>query len=348
VRLSPRLSRLLHRVFTPLKVPLLEVRAARQLAVGPPRLRVPLRDRPVTVAERPIVRIARRGGRIAGIEADRSWIVSRDGFSTAVRRLGVFLDLLSDPRLPDGSWRAELGDSASQPGRMVAFCSHHAETTLVPDRGFFSSGGYAAERRRAAAAPPFADRDAAIVWRGSPSGQGAESTPDMRADDPALRQRVRMCLALRHLPRDGAGAVDVRLVTGRNMAAASQARFAASGIAGDRLPQASWCGRRFAIDVDGNANAFSNLFVRLLYGCCVIKIASPGGFRQWYYDRLRPWEHYVPVAADCSDLETAIDWCRGHPREAGTIAAAGRALALEMTVASERERAVAAILAAGV
>lgn len=337
----------MHRAFARFKVPVLEFRAARQIAAWPPRLRVPVRHRAAPSAERPIVTIERRGGRVAALTGDHGWFASRDGFSTAVRRLGVFLDLLSDPRLPDGAWRAELGDAASQPGPLLAFCSNRPETILVPDRGFFTSGGYAAERRRARVAPPFADRDATIVWRGSPSGQGAESTPDMRIDDPALRQRVRMCLTLRHLPREGVGAVDVRLVTGRNMGPASLERFAATGIAGERLPQASWCRRRFAIDVDGNANAFSNLFVRLLYGCCVIKIDSPHAFRQWYYDRLRPWEHYVPVAADLSDLAAAIEWCRCHPDESAEIAAAGRALAEGMTVASEREWAVRAILARG-
>lgn len=61
-------------------------------------------------------------------------------------------------------------------------------------------------------------------------------------------------------------------------------------------------GRRFALDVDGNTNAWANLFQRLLLGCCVIKVASPFGYRQWYYDDLVPWVHYVPVRADMADL----------------------------------------------
>jgi hypothetical protein len=107
-------------------------------------------------------------------------------------------------------------------------------------------------------------------------------------------------------------------------------------------PLTEWARRRFAIDVDGNTNAWSNLFQRLLLGCCVIKIGSEGNFRQWYYGDLVPWRHFVPVKPDMSDLAGKIAWCRDHPIECEAIAASGQALAMEMGL--EREMAKAAAM----
>jgi hypothetical protein len=70
-------------------------------------------------------------------------------------------------------------------------------------------------------------------------------------------------------------------------------------------------------------------------GCCVIKIASAEGYRQWYYDKLEPWVHYVPACADLSDLIERIEWCRSHENECRDIARAGQEFAMRRTVKSE-------------
>jgi len=345
--LPAELSTLLHRWLSGAKVATLAWRAARSLR-GIPRPWIPIRQRPPGASPvDTIVAIHRRDGRIAALDADLAWLRGRNGFSTAWRRLGAVVDLLSDPRVPDGTWRADLGDHVREPGDVLGFCSHLPGTILVPDRGFHASAGYARSRRAAARGPDFADRDDAIVWRGSPTGQGAFSNDTMHASDADLRQRVRMCLLLRDAGAGRPGLrTDALIVAGRGVPAEARDAYRRHGIAGDRVPEASWIGRRFAIDIDGYANAFSNLFLRLLYGCCVIKVASPAGFRQWYYDRLVPWEHYVPVAADLSDLVERIEWCRRNDDACRRIAAAGRALAVAMTPAAEHRRTVDAIVAA--
>ena len=42
---------------------------------------------------------------------------------------------------------------------------------------------------------------------------------------------------------------------------------------------------------------------------------------------LKPWRHYVPVAADLSDLVAKIEWARAHPVEARAIVRRGAAFA---------------------
>ena len=345
------LSAWLHALRGPFSRPLLAWKAARHAASAVGRLRIavlPRRaDGPPRVGS--VVRLRRRTVRDMDVEIDEDWLAGRRGFSTAWRRLGVFVDLVTDPAIPAREWEADLGDHVSCEGPLMGFCSNFTRTILVPDRGFDASRGYARQRREAATAPPFDDRDDAIVWRGSPTGRGALATPTMDPTDPALRQRIRMCLLLR---RDGNSVgpdgVDARILTGSyrpaDLPAAAEAAMAA--ISGGPVPQSSWRRRKFAIDVDGHANAFSNLFIRLVYGCCVIKVASPFGYRQWYYDDLRPWEHFIPVAADLSDLLERVDWCRRHPDGCREIAARGQSLALAMTPQRERRRSIDSMLAA--
>ncbi len=117
-------------------------------------------------------------------------------------------------------------------------------------------------------------------------------------------------------------------------------RLRRCGVLGGKIRQSAWGGYKFALDVDGHTNAWSNFFARLRLGCCVLKIQSARGYRQWYYDRLKPWHHYLPVRADMSDLIEKIDWCRDHEAECATLANARRQFAHAMTVESEIEDAV--------
>lgn len=348
-KLPHGISDFLHTRLQPWKVAALEAQAARCLWPDQIALRLPINTQPSRHAHGSVIVIHKAAGRIRGIDAKASWLRSRNGFSSAWRRIGAMLDIVAAADVPDGNWTADLGDHATVDGQTLAFSSFHPATILVPDRGFVSSGGYAKERRRAARAPAFVDRDPTIVWRGKPTGQGRLVGDPFDASNPTLRQRVRLCLSLQSLaaaPRASGDAMDVgaKIVLGAAAPPEIRVAYRAAGILGSTVPQASWCRRRFAIDIDGNSNAFSNLFIRLLYGCCVIKVASPLGFRQWYYHRLKPWQHYVPVAADLSDLEETIAWCQDHPRDCRQIAAAGQQLALAMTVDSERQSIVDEIM----
>ncbi len=221
---------------------------------------------------------------------------------------------------------------------VLGFCGNHESVWLVPDPDFYTSRGYAALRQQAP--PDWLERRPEIIWRGSPNGQGLISSAMMNPDDAALIQRVRMCLLLR-----GQQGIDARLVTSDRTEPFSledQQRLAQAGITGQAVDQAEWWQRRFAIDIDGYTNAWSGLFTRLLMGCCVLKVASPTGHRQWYYHRLQPWQHYIPVAADLSDLQQRIEWCWAHERECERVAGQGRELALAMDFDTEYHRAAQA------
>lgn len=225
----------------------------------------------------------------------------------------------------------------SGPGTVV-FSATARDAILVPDAVFYASRGYASYRRACESwRTDWAARKEKIVWRGTTTGHGRIASAEMAPGDDSLIQRTRMCLALREIP-----GVDAKFASLAQSVESERDRrqLEQAGILGGRIDPRTWIIRKFAIDIDGNSNAWSNLFTRLLAGCCVIKIESPFGFRQWYYDALLPWQHYVPVQADLSDLREKIDWCRAHDQQCSEIAAAGRDFAVHRDFDTEMKRAV--------
>lgn len=224
----------------------------------------------------------------------------------------------------------DLTDGYSPVPRGFSFCSAREDAILIPDPVFFNSDGYAQFRKRRQR-KAWSRRKDIVLWRGTSTGAGAVTTASMDPADPQLRARIRMCLRLAGVP-----GTDARIrKTESDAAPADHERLLRHGLLGGKVSQAAWGRYKFALDVDGHTNAWSNFFVRLLLGCCVLKVQSEGGYRQWYYERLQAWSHYVPVRADMSDLLEKIEWCRSHDADCERIAATAAELAHRMTVDSE-------------
>lgn len=52
--------------------------------------------------------------------------------------------------------------------------------------------------------------------------------------------------------------------------------------------------------------------------------------KDFFYDEMKPYVHYVPVKQDLSDLKEKFEWAESHPEEAQAIAKAGTELALRL------------------
>lgn len=245
---------------------------------------------------------------------------------------------------------AEFSDhEAGGPG-IVSFCSGRGDSILVPDPDFVLSDGYADERAMGLKARRFAERQDVVLWRGSTTGRGHIWAEPMTPDAPGLSLRTRMCLMLRDVP-----GCDVKFSTvlspwfrsgddriappdPREEQAAIRAeteRVRGAGILGGQVVSSAWLDVRYHIAIDGFSLAWSSTFTRLLMGCCVLKPESLHGYRQWYSAAFMPWEHYVPVAGDLSDLREKIEWCRSHVAQAADIAARGQLFAMSRYLAKE-------------
>jgi hypothetical protein len=269
-----------------------------------------------------IVEIGRQRNRISVVCPE--WMIRESPNEFFHRLCGVLVIVAGAPsplRLV-----ADLSDGEDGGPGVISFCSRDPDAILIPDHTFVRTRGYAEHRRLARACiNDWNGRSDRIFWRGQTTGVGTISKPQMSAADPDLLPRVRLCLALKDEP-----GVDAKLsaVSQSSDHALDFDRLASAGILGEYIAPIAWHGFKFAIDIDGNSNAWSNLFTRLIMGCCVLKIASPLGYRQWYYGELKPWTHYVPVKADLSDLQEMIAWCRANLAECARIAARGQQFAM--------------------
>jgi hypothetical protein len=236
------------------------------------------------------------------------------------------------PHARPGWCSINLGDTGHRPG--PAFCEHRPEYPLVPDAVFLMTDGYAHLRRLFAQNRPWAKRRPVAFWRGALTGAasadgGAETMP-----------RVQLCRIGETLgDRADFGLTDL-------LEASEEERAGLQALIREYVPLSDFDHYQLHIDIDGHSNSWPGLMSKLLSGGTVLKIGSPQGYRQWYYERLIPWVHYVPVRSDLADLAERIDEMLGQPRRAQAIGEQGQVLARSLRLAREIARAVPVIAAA--
>jgi len=75
------------------------------------------------------------------------------------------------------------------------------------------------------------------------------------------------------------------------------------------MPLSEQCLYKYIIHVDGHVSAF-RLSTMLTLNCVSLIVQSP--WKMWYSDLLVPYEHYVPIKSDLSDLFEQIQWCKDN------------------------------------
>ena len=231
--------------------------------------------------------------------------------------------------------RRDIGKS---PG--LAYCDSRPEFFLIPDCIYVPSRGYSFAREayeRDCVA--WQNRRPVGMWRGSTTG-----IPSKPGDWMSL-PRIKLCEISRKYK--GTGLIDAGIssvVQFTDPGVISEIKD--SGLISGFMPWQHWNRYKYLIDIDGNSSPWSNLFQRLLTGSAVLKVESPSGYRQWYYDRLVPWANYVPIASDMWDLMEKIEFLNRHDALAERIGQRGAELARELSFEAELERSVPVVSAA--
>jgi hypothetical protein len=118
-----------------------------------------------------------------------------------------------------------------------------------------------------------------------------------------------------------------------------RARIQEAKIIAEKIPIKDFMKYKFLIDIDGNTSAWEGLFSKLLMGCCVFKVDSFNGFRQWYYDDLIPWKNFIPVSEGMNEIPELLKWARANPIAVREIGAEAYRLAKGITFASATDKA---------
>ncbi len=84
-----------------------------------------------------------------------------------------------------------------------------------------------------------------------------------------------------------------------------------------RLSPAEQSEYKYIVNVDGHVSAF-RLSLELSMGSVILLVKSK--WKVWYSNLLVPYEHYVPIKEDLSDIIDQIKWCRNNDTECEKIA----------------------------
>lgn len=80
--------------------------------------------------------------------------------------------------------------------------------------------------------------------------------------------------------------------------------------------------------VDLPCGGYSGRFKALLFsGRPIFK--SEDGYLEYFYEDLKPFQHYIPIKKDLSDLSEMMDWAETHPEECERIAKNAQSYAIE-------------------
>ncbi|QWD62304.1 glycosyl transferase family 90 [Polynucleobacter sp. MWH-UH25E] len=255
--------------------------------------------------------------------------IHHDKYLICVARLALILPLIKAFHLSShylsGEIFISLDDWAQASG--LTFCSNRQDSVLIPDGDFLHSYGYRQTMLDFMVnSPPWAMRKPVAFWRGNTTGvRQGESWRDL--------PRIQLCQIARQ--SESQSLFDVGISAFAQVSKKEAKEIKAAGLVRDFVPITDCVRSKYQIDIDGNSNAWSGLFQKLLSGSTVLKVDSPNQFRQWYYDKLVPWVNFVPVKSDLSDLVDKVHWLIAHDDEAQKIGLAGKELALSLSYESE-------------
>jgi hypothetical protein len=228
-----------------------------------------------------------------------------------------------------GSIAINPGDIAEVDG--LAFCSNRDGQILIPDSGFVTNKGYEETRDfYKKNKVPWEAKKPIVFWRGTTTGI---SPTGLWRDLP----RIKLCAIAQNSINQNLFDIGLSGVVQLSKQDASQIKKL--GYLKQFVPIKLANSYKYLIDIDGNSNAWSALFQKLLSGSVVLKVASPNNFRQWYYDELIPWVNFVPIDSDMSDLVEKIHWLHKNDDEARKIGENGAILANKLTYERELNRA---------
>lgn len=74
---------------------------------------------------------------------------------------------------------------------------------------------------------------------------------------------------------------------------------------------------KFIINLDGHVSAF-RLSLEMSMGSCILKTET--NWKMWFFNKLIPYQHYIPLKENLSDLHEKLQWCLENDQKCKIIA----------------------------
>jgi len=223
--------------------------------------------------------------------------------------LGFFKQLGQCVKLPDVDFVISMADGfTGNPGLgpCFVFAKNRDEGSLILVPDINAMTGHDRTRKLVFAARekyPWNKKVAKGFWRGSTTGGYS------RADTWQELDRAKLVLVSLAYP----GLVDARFHQVVQCDKSVPQLLKEKGMVSKAVSKGDHLKYKYLVDVDGNSCSFERYFWLLLSNSLVIKQVSPNV--QWYYGALQPYEHFLPVKKDLSDLVEKIEWAKTHDEE---------------------------------
>lgn len=231
------------------------------------------------------------------------------------------------------------GDKGRGEGSVLCYDSNRDNHLRIPDSYFLEKYAYQDFKKQLANDwVPWEARKAIVYWRGSATG-------DKKSDHEwRMMSRFKLCQFASEVAHKDLFDIKIARITNRFTSPKVIEEIKNSGFMVSYTPTIEQINYKYQINIDGHAGIWPGLFLRLLTGGTSLNVKSERGFRQWFHDRLIPWENYVPIKSDLSDLEETVLYLKNHDDLAKKIGEAGRQLGYSMTLENEISNALPVIL----
>ena len=102
----------------------------------------------------------------------------------------------------------------------------------------------------------------------------------------------------------------------RDIVISQREYFNSDSVPKDNIVSPKWINRddmikyKYILDIDGHASTWDATAWKLNSGSVILKTDSC--WSQWFFDKYKPWVHYVPVKDDFSDIQEQYSWCEAN------------------------------------
>jgi Glycosyl transferase family 90 len=249
--------------------------------------------------------------------------ISDEGYGRRLKMMAqAFTLVCNELPMPDVDFLIALHDSidfeADVPLFVMAKSKNLQRQILIPDfdavRGKFQ---VIKKKDLTTYCLPWEGKKNQLIWRGSTAQRPIEITPGN-----FVLTRIILCELSQAFPE----LIDAKFTLFCQIydpaLLLSLQRFK-----GEFLSYADLLHYKYQLLIDGNTCAYTNSGWKLFTNSVIFKPDSDN--IQWYYNCLKPYEHFIPVKADLSDLREKVQWAREHDQEAAVIASNARAFACQ-------------------
>jgi Glycosyl transferase family 90 len=189
---------------------------------------------------------------------------------------------------------------------------YDTHTFLIPDPAYIDHIGYEkllTEQRKFEESLPSNGRIETLFWRGAASGLNFDAT--------GWRSSQRGFLTLKSKQLNNSRILDAKFTKVEGWPEDVIASIKKENITTSYTDFNDFLKYRYLIDADGICCAWISLYRKLASKSLTVKMQSENV--QWYYNKLEPWKHYVPLRSDAEDVEDIYKWLISHPAECEKI-----------------------------